>query len=178
MSPQTPPVILPRHRASSPRHLNGLHPSLSASMLAKSIELSRIGGPSKLAVALDVPISALDVVGLSSGQCCKTARYSLSAALHNLGECILHSETWFPREFERFGKPAAKRRGYGLYGPHFLRNYTGKNVAIATAACFGFPTNRIRLLRLRGFWGFPPRIENGLLLIQQRRQPADACGGR
>ena len=47
-------------------------------MPAKSIELSRIKGRSELAVTLDAPISALDVVTLSSDQCCKTAGCSLS----------------------------------------------------------------------------------------------------
>ena len=100
-------------------------------MPAKLIELYRITRRSELAEALDVPISALDVVTLSC-QCCKTAGCSLFAAQYNFGRCILHSQTWFPREFDRFGQPAANRRGYGLYGPQFLRNYTGK---VASSCC-------------------------------------------
>ena len=79
---------------------------------------------------VDVPISALDVVTLSSDQCCKTTDCSLFVALHNLGKCILHSQTWFPREFDRFGKPAANRRGYGLYGPHFFAELHRKGCGV------------------------------------------------
>ena len=133
-------------------------------MPAKSIKLSRIGCRSELAVALDVPISALDVVTLLLdflGSLTDSAsRLPISVAT----ACMVHI----------FAKLHRKGCGVLLLLILALR----KNLALATAACFGFPINRIRLLRLRGFWGFPPRIENGLLLIQQRRQPADACGGR
>ena len=99
-------------------------------MPAKSIELHHITRRTELAEALDVPISALDAVTLAN-QCCQAAGCSLFAARHNSSRCILHSQTWFPREFNKIGEPATNRRGYGLYGPHFLRNHTGK----ATSSC-------------------------------------------
>ena len=37
---------------------------------------------------------------------------------------MFYLQAWFPWEFDRFSKPAANRRGYGLYGPHFLRYCT------------------------------------------------------
>ena len=80
-----------------------------------------------MANRLSVPLAALDAVTLSTQQC-RRAGCTLYAAQHNVGYCVLHSQSWFPRELDRFGQPSTNCRGYSLYGPQFLPNYTGKTV--------------------------------------------------
>ena len=93
-------------------------------MPVTAINLSYIVTRSELAEALDVLRPALDFV-TSANQCCWNAGCSLFEAHHNFGYCILNSQAWFLRKYDRFGKPSANRRGYGLYHICFLV-YTGK----------------------------------------------------
>ena len=97
-------------------------------MAAPPIDLYSITSRSDLARELSVPLAVLEVVTLSTQQC-KHTSCALYAAEHNFGHCVLHRRSWFPRELDRLGQPSTNRRGYGLYGPQFLRNYTGKMVA-------------------------------------------------
>ena len=97
-------------------------------MAVPLINLYSITRRSDLANELSIPLAALDTVMLSTRQC-RRAGCALYAAQHNFGYCVLHSQSWFPKEVNRFGQPSANRRGYDMYGPQFLRNFTGKTVS-------------------------------------------------
>ena len=117
--------------------------------------LSDIATRSELAETLDVPLPALDVVALATRQC-RHAGCALFATEHNFGYCVLHSQSWFPRELEIFGRPSANRRGYGLYGPQFLRNHTGKMVA---SCCCSSPLCEKLGYSHDGMFRFPKKPE-------------------
>ena len=96
-------------------------------MPIKASNLDGIVSWSDLATALCVPESAVDNVSLGT-TACRRSGCSLSVGKHNNGYCVLHSHLWFPRELDKFGRPAAKRRGYGLDGPQFLIGYRGTGI--------------------------------------------------
>ena len=101
-------------------------------MPIKDFGLDGIGTRSDLATALCVAVPALDSVSLVS-LVCQRSECSLAAAKHNNGYCVLHLQSWFPSELNKFGQPSVKRRGYGLYGPQFLLGYRNSNPT--TCAC-------------------------------------------
>ena len=80
-----------------------------------------------LATALNVDIKAISLVSLTDATCLSEG-CTLCAAKNNSGRCVLCYQRWFPKEFNDNGSLNLKRRGYGLIGPKFLRNYKGTSV--------------------------------------------------
>ena len=116
------PGLLSHCRAFSPS------PTISwpaVNMTVTAIRLSELHTRADLAAAICVPVPALDSVSLASTACKRTGCL-LSSVQNNNGWCLLCSQTWFPRELDKDGQPGKFRRGYGLYGNQFLRNFRGK----------------------------------------------------
>ena len=86
---------------------------------------------SDLAAHLDVDVKALRLVTLHSTAICRRAGCILPAAENNRGKCILCSQRWFPLPTSA----ANGRRGHGLYGPKYMRNYLSCKSPPASCCC-------------------------------------------
>jgi hypothetical protein len=85
---------------------------------------SDIRSRKQLADKLNVDIKSLDLVTLTDTTC-KSDGCNLPTAKNNYDHCILCSQRWYPRKFSENGSINKYRRGYGLYGPQFMRQYNG-----------------------------------------------------
>ena len=136
-------------------------------MAILSPALASIRTTTELAQALNVPAPALLLVSLAPSSCLRS-KCSLSAALNNRGYCILCSQRWFPRELDPHGLPTRHRRGYGLYGPQFQRQFAQHptSCACSNALCesigyshhgmFCFPTDPKHAAQAARVLGVPP----------------------
>ena len=88
------------------------------------IRLADIRSRKDLADKLNVDIKSLDLVVLTKTTC-KSDGCNLPAALNNHNQCILCNQQWYPRGFNSDGSKNKYCRGYGLYGPQFMREYNG-----------------------------------------------------
>ena len=88
------------------------------------IRLADISSRKDLADKLNVDLKSLDLVVLTKITC-KSDGCNLPAALNNHNQCILCNQQWYPREFNSDGSKNKYCRGYGLYGPQFMREYNG-----------------------------------------------------
>ena len=142
----------PPPRRPLPRHLQIV-------MAVISLDLGACRSRAQLAAALGVPAAALDVVTLVPAPC-KRAGCPLSAVFSNRGWCILCSQSWFPRELDDSGQPKRNRRGYGLYGPQFLR---GPGVGHSSSCCCSSPLcEKIGYAR-GGMFRFPSQRDHCLV---------------
>ena len=118
-----PPCLSSRHfstvEAVTPRpsHLR----TARKLIMPVRLRLQEVATRSDLADALCVPVAAIGVLSLLGLTSCKTAGCPLPAVLGSQSRCLLCSQTRFPRELDRSGNPKRNRRGYGLFGPQFLR---------------------------------------------------------
>ena len=86
----------------------------SKAIMPKPIRLDTVASRSDLAAQLDVPIAAINLVSLVEASC-KSQSCPLPAVPGNQGRCLLCAQSWFPRQGN------LNQRGYGLFGPQFLR---------------------------------------------------------
>jgi len=96
------------------------------------IRLADIRSRKDLADKLNVDIKSLDLVVLTKTTC-KHDGCNLPAAQNNHNQCILCNQQWYPRELNSDGTKNKYCRGYGLYGPQFMREYNG--VAAPKSCC-------------------------------------------
>eukprot|EP00956_Cyclotella_meneghiniana_P037816 scaffold145202_cov37-Cyclotella_meneghiniana.AAC.1 len=100
-------------------------------MVVTTVSLDSITQLSDLATYLGVDVKALRLVSLHRTVICKRDGCILPAAEHNRSKCILCSQRWFPLSTSA----ANGRRGYGLYGPKFMRSYQNCKSPPASCCC-------------------------------------------
>lgn len=101
------------------------------------LSLANIDSPRQLAQTLDVDVKALLYVELEdAGSLCSSENCPFPKAKGNDGCCIVHKQVWFPRKVNEGNNDVKLQRGYGLFGPEFLRS----NCKSHCACCCGFPS--------------------------------------
>ena len=137
-------------------------------MPALTLDFSSVWSHSEIAAALGVPVLAVSAIALSP-TLCRTIECRQLLAVNNHGFCILSSQSWFPRELDKKGRPATNRRGYGLYGLQFLRKTDGstnpKSCSCSSPLCeklgyshrgmFTFPSDPILCAEAMRVLGIP-----------------------
>lgn len=95
-------------------------------MATTDVRFSEIKTRTELADKLVVDVKALDLVKLLTTTC-TTAGCKYPGVENNHGRCVLCQQSWFPRLYNKKGEPLKYCRGYGLYGPQFMRKWQNKN---------------------------------------------------
>ena len=86
-----------------------------------TVSLADVQTLSDLAAKLNVPRAALFIVNITTDPC-KRASCNLPTCAWNCGYCRLWSPSWYPSQYNDVGDEKERSvRGYGLYGPQFMR---------------------------------------------------------
>eukprot|EP00573_Skeletonema_grethae_P000959 CAMPEP_0201689626 /NCGR_PEP_ID=MMETSP0578-20130828/3186_1 /ASSEMBLY_ACC=CAM_ASM_000663 /TAXON_ID=267565 /ORGANISM="Skeletonema grethea, Strain CCMP 1804" /LENGTH=365 /DNA_ID=CAMNT_0048174325 /DNA_START=17 /DNA_END=1114 /DNA_ORIENTATION=+ len=101
-------------------------------MTTSDVRFSEIKTRTELANTLNVDVKALDLVKLLSTTC-TTEGCNYPGVENNHRRCIVCQQSWFPRQYNKKGKPLKNCRGYGLYGPQFMRRW--RNISPTTCCC-------------------------------------------